>query len=623
MKTRSLAFMTMLAVIAAGLAWAPATARAQATTKTHRQQTLDYITQTVNFTIGDTLTGATSGATATIRADNDLGSNGSLTLTDLFPGPSGDFFLDGETIDDSSGSAIADGVMSFARQCSFCHSLHGSPGGTLNTADTFDNTCLTCHGSGSPEPNAPSPMRFHTNADSAGTAVACTSNCGERPFFLGCSTCHVPHGNLENRLYDTGLDHPHNQPNDCESAGGLVKCDGFNRKLVGTVYDGTRIAKIATPITVLTASWVGGVATVTLKVNNAPNPPPHTIMVGDRITVRRVLSGNNPDGGFDLGFNGSFIVESATSWDANLEAMIAYKLAADPGGYLQNTTSNADPNSGMVQSTGWHDRPKVRTAGWASGTATLAIGGAHSIEAGDDVSVTGVKSAGNPNGDFNSGFNGIFTVAAVTGNDVTYALAADPGAFQSSLGRVEYPGSIKAVQQAAQDTGAQTLALRTYRAHAIQVNDIVTAFKDDPNPATFSAVESVKRFLVTAITAVDADHDDIVLSCLNQIQGNELCNLTTPLAVDFTGGIIQSSGSLKPVVLESRGDTGFSEDSTHSFADVDEDGDNVMDGPCELCHTRSGINHLNFNFNDRHNVGRSCTESCHPHDRAKGAFFRP
>ncbi|MDH3379724.1 MAG: cytochrome c3 family protein, partial [Gammaproteobacteria bacterium] len=432
MKFRIVVFMTMLAVIATGLGWVSETAQAQATTKTHRLQILRYISPTANFTIGDTLTGDLSGATGIIRADNNSGSSGSLTLTDLVPGPTGDFFLDTELISDDTGAdATVDGVLSSFTQCSFCHLLHGSPGGALNTADTFDNTCLTCHGSGSTEPNAPFPMQFHTNE-------SCTNNCGERPFFLGCSTCHLPHANLENRLYDGGLghenslEHPHSQPNDCESGGGLVKCDGFNRKLVGTVYDGTRIAKIATPITVLTASWTGGVATMTLKVNNAPNAPPHTFMVGDRITVRDVWSTNNATGIFGLGFNGDFIVESVTNWDAVLEATITYKLATDPGTYQLNDLSSADPNTGMVQSTGWPVRPSVNNAGWTAGTATLALGGDHSIETGDAVSVTGVESAGNPTGDFNSGFNGVFTVTAVTGNDVSYLLAADPGAFQQS-----------------------------------------------------------------------------------------------------------------------------------------------------------------------------------------------
>lgn len=630
MKFRTVVSMTMLAAFAAGLAWAPATARAQ-TTKTHRQQTLEYISQTANFTIDEPLTGATSGATATIVVDNDSGSSGTLTLTNLLPGTGAVFFLDGEAITDGGGgSAVANGVVSYrGLQCAFCHTLHGSPGGTLNTGDTFENTCLTCHGPvASPPPGAATNITSHTNE-------TCIRNCAERPFYLGCDTCHLPHGNLENRLYVGSGEHDHVHADDganCQSDGGLVRCDGVNRKLVGTEYDGTRIAKIATPITVYSSgpvapSWTGGVATVTLKFNNLfiTDPPPHTIMAGDRITVRDVWSANNATGTFGLGFNGNFIVESATSWDGNLEAAISYKLATDPGAYMDNDlTKGADPNSGMVQSTGWPDRPRVGNASWTSGTATLGLGGEHSIEAGDDIAVTGAESAGNPTGSFNSGFNGIFTVTGVSGKDVTYTLATDPGAFQESPGRVEYLGSIKVIQSAS--TGGVAPTVRIYRTHAVQTGDIVTVFKDDPDPATFNAKNSVRRFQVTAVTPVggDPDRDDIELSCPPLTQGINDCGLSYSL-IDFTGGILQSSGTLRPVVFESRG-TQWGEDATHTFATHESELASVemLQGPCELCHTRLANNHANSNYTqtDTHHGGEGCSLSCHTHAKAAGAFFR-
>jgi len=46
-------------------------------------RTLDYDGQTANFTVGATLTGATSGATATILEDADGGATGTLTLKDV------------------------------------------------------------------------------------------------------------------------------------------------------------------------------------------------------------------------------------------------------------------------------------------------------------------------------------------------------------------------------------------------------------------------------------------------------------------------------------------------------------------------------------------------------------
>lgn len=70
--------------------------------------TLAYDTQTANFTVGNILTGASSGATARIIADSDSGTTGTLTLSDI----SGEF-IDNEIITDSgSGSATANGALS-------------------------------------------------------------------------------------------------------------------------------------------------------------------------------------------------------------------------------------------------------------------------------------------------------------------------------------------------------------------------------------------------------------------------------------------------------------------------------------------------------------------------------
>lgn len=67
--------------------------------------TLAYDTQTANFTPGNILTGATSGATARIIADNDSGLTGTLALVDVRG-----VFLDNEIITDGAGgSATANG----------------------------------------------------------------------------------------------------------------------------------------------------------------------------------------------------------------------------------------------------------------------------------------------------------------------------------------------------------------------------------------------------------------------------------------------------------------------------------------------------------------------------------
>lgn len=61
--------------------------------------TLNYDTQTANFTAGTIVTGASSGATARIQADSDSGATGTLTLTDIV----GEF-IDNEIITDDNGS---------------------------------------------------------------------------------------------------------------------------------------------------------------------------------------------------------------------------------------------------------------------------------------------------------------------------------------------------------------------------------------------------------------------------------------------------------------------------------------------------------------------------------------
>lgn len=70
--------------------------------------TLAYDSQSANFTVGDILTGATSGATARITADSDSGITGTLTLTDIVG-----TFIDNETITGSTtGSATVNGTIS-------------------------------------------------------------------------------------------------------------------------------------------------------------------------------------------------------------------------------------------------------------------------------------------------------------------------------------------------------------------------------------------------------------------------------------------------------------------------------------------------------------------------------
>lgn len=69
--------------------------------------TLAYDSQTANYTPGNMATGASSGATARIRADSDSGATGTLTLIDIDGA-----FIDNEVITDTGGgSALVNGTL--------------------------------------------------------------------------------------------------------------------------------------------------------------------------------------------------------------------------------------------------------------------------------------------------------------------------------------------------------------------------------------------------------------------------------------------------------------------------------------------------------------------------------
>jgi len=69
--------------------------------------TLAFDNQTVNFTAGSIVTGSLSGATARITAIADAGATGTLTLRDII----GEFVNDETLIDETGGTALANGVM--------------------------------------------------------------------------------------------------------------------------------------------------------------------------------------------------------------------------------------------------------------------------------------------------------------------------------------------------------------------------------------------------------------------------------------------------------------------------------------------------------------------------------
>jgi hypothetical protein len=98
--------------------------------------TLAYDAQTANFTVGATLTGGTSGATATIVVDSDSGATGTLTLDNI-----DGVFQDNETITDSAGgSATANGAVSYATAAIISASSGTVP--KCNALSVFDGSLV-------------------------------------------------------------------------------------------------------------------------------------------------------------------------------------------------------------------------------------------------------------------------------------------------------------------------------------------------------------------------------------------------------------------------------------------------------------------------------------------------
>jgi len=645
--------------------------------------------------------------------------------------------------------------------CVACHDIHNSPGGTLNTAAEFDLICDSCHG--------PAGTAIFADRHVDPSVNEASGNTGKPEWEIGCITCHTPHGtDAVNHLYDNGTQHAHTLGGD---SGNLV--DGINIKLFGRNEDGTGIAKIATPLRINDVDSAGPCTNSNTEVEVFLPPfsdgegPPATIMVGDRITI------NN--GGAE--FDGSFRVKE-TNWDGIQDTTPTGWVCFD-----RPTTATYDP-TGFVRSTGWHKRPRIRKAVWALGTATLNLNDGYSIRVGDTIDVSGVSevipgtfnglktvtavtntsvtaaswSAGTAtltlaeNHLYQAGeqievadvisagpgsFNGKFAVTIVNGSDISYALAADPGTYSNngsiatpvrsrvayavfdpgtsnvSGGQVEYLGSIKSVQSmvvvtppgpppflvtdlafsaGSRPNRADTVVLTLDRTHPYQKDEVFTVtgiisvggttdefngtwtitdvpnaneieYENawDPNPGAYvsggeipdpaapapaleitltnsdtninqfqAATSGIRDGDIIAVFGVDPDGyngrwevESVALPVVNvrcppyfrTALAKPGCTLSGLLAY-VSGGDIQSTGSMRPVVLESRGtdnnDPDFLSDHTHSFANTDEDGDGWMDGPCETCHTETA-NHKNDDFGNTHNNGRTCTASCHMH----------
>ena len=367
--------------------------------------------------------------------------------------------------------------------CTDCHAVHGSPGGTLNTAAEFDLICDSCHG-----PAATATAIFADRHVDPTVNIA-SGNTGKPAWEMGCQTCHTPHyDDTVNQLYNNGVQHAHSLGGDA----GVTLVDGINIKLLGRDEDGSGIAKIATPLRINSVGAAGPCTNSNTEVEVFLPPysfgegPPATIMVGDHIVI------NN--GGAE--FDGTFRVKE-TNWDGFANN--------PPTGWVcfdRPTTATYDP-TGFVRSLGWYERPLVIRAEWAVDTATLHLFGDHLIRVGDSIEVTGVTEVNG--GTFNGlktvtavtntgitaaswsggtatvtlgethlyeageridvadvisagpgSFNGRHTITVVNGQDVSYALAADPGTYTNN-GLIT-PIQISRVTYASTDPGTNNVS---------------------------------------------------------------------------------------------------------------------------------------------------------------------
>jgi hypothetical protein len=101
---------------------------------------LAYDGQTANFTVGETITGAKSGATATVYKDTDSGASGTLYLQ----GVKGTFH-DNETITGSStGIAVVNGAIALSDEGWYQQTQSTISGGT-STIREIEHTIVTAN----------------------------------------------------------------------------------------------------------------------------------------------------------------------------------------------------------------------------------------------------------------------------------------------------------------------------------------------------------------------------------------------------------------------------------------------------------------------------------------------
>jgi predicted CXXCH cytochrome family protein len=483
---------------------------------------------------------------------------------------------------------------------------------------------------------------------------------------------------------------------------------GLNIKLLGLNEDGTGIPKIQTKLAIYELEYSSfnnapcTVGNTGVRVKTPPysggDGPPHTIMVGDRLTIVNV----NP-----ATFDGTYRVKEA------FNGWYCYDSPTDPGSYASQDLKTPTPRdvnwstggvltNGWVSSSGWHNRARVRNATGGGTTATYTIGRSdavsESIVVDDVITVTGIDP---------DGYNGTYTVRAVTRvpdppDDKIWQIDVDSTetAAYVSGGLIEYEASVKTITDAthsaalgeitftlasdvsaigathnttttagsAAKSGGQWEATITLAGNiGITSGAIITVSGVTPSgyngtytvtatagplpswtvtydvsgdPGTYTGNGTVTTPIVDQVTvsgivssgpgsyngkwevkSINTGAQTVTVGCPPLHRSDTLaqfvCDLTAagwaPGTYDAgnSAGLMQSTGTLRPVIFESRG-TEYNFSGIHSFAGADDDQDGRKEGPCEICHTVTG-RHLNDNYGASHHLGQGCSEGCHPH----------
>lgn len=418
--------------------------------------------------------------------------------------------------------------------------------------------------------------------------------------------------------------------------GDTINVTGVTEVNAGT-FNGLKTVTAVTNTGVTAASWSAGTATLTLAEN-------HLYQAGETVDVTDVISGGPGS------FNGRFTITVVNGQD------VSYSLVTDPGTYTNNgaitpiqisrvTYAASDPGTtnvsgGKVEYVGsiksvqnmavfqapplpGEEPYSVQSLTFSAGnrpdrvdTVVLTLERAHVFVIDDIFRVTEIISVGGTTDEFNGTWT-ITDVPSATEIEFENAWDPNPGAYVSG-GVIPHPNTPPPVLEITL-TNSDIDVNQFKAASGARDGDIITVFGADP--AEYDGrweVESVALPVVT-VRCPPVFRTSIQAPACTDLSG---------LPAYVSGGDIQSTGTMRPIVYESRGtdntDLDFLTDYTHSFANTDEDNDGWMDGPCELCHTQTA-HHQNDDLGNTHNNGRTCAASCHTHSQGfdKASAFCP